>query len=78
MLLILQERQDYTHTFVDKAADKLKAGLQAAGKDVSEFYQYPDAGHAFMNEEAPAYPFNPEAAKIAFDRSVAYFKKHLF
>ncbi|TPX72750.1 hypothetical protein SpCBS45565_g00340 [Spizellomyces sp. 'palustris'] len=70
--------KDESKGFSDKeTADKLKAGLKEAGKDVSEFYQYPDADHAFMNEEAPAYPYNPEAAKLAFDRSISFFKKHL-
>ncbi|KAI8928378.1 dienelactone hydrolase [Entophlyctis helioformis] len=63
--------------FSDKeTALKLKATLEAAGKDVSEFYMW-DAGHAFMNEDAPAYPYNEKCAKEAYAKSVAFFAKHL-
>ncbi|KAJ3080837.1 hypothetical protein HK102_002777 [Quaeritorhiza haematococci] len=60
-----------------KAADDLKATLAAAGKDVSEFNQYPNATHAFMNEDAPAYPYNEKVAKEAMAKTVAFFKKTL-
>ncbi|KAJ3183899.1 hypothetical protein HDU87_006017 [Geranomyces variabilis] len=41
--------KDSTEGFADKkTADKFKAGLVAAGKDVSEFHQYPEGNHAFM------------------------------
>ncbi|KAJ3172073.1 hypothetical protein HDU88_006887 [Geranomyces variabilis] len=81
--------KDTTEGFADKkTADKFKAGLVAAGKDVSEFHQYPEGNHAFMNvslslicfpalEESPAYPYNPELAKKAFERAVSFFKKQL-
>nr|KAJ3420760.1 hypothetical protein HK105_005280 [Polyrhizophydium stewartii] len=58
------------------AAENLKKAVADAGKDVSEFYIW-DADHAFMNEEAPAYPYNEPVAKQAFAKSVDFFKKHL-
>ncbi|KAI8915362.1 dienelactone hydrolase [Powellomyces hirtus] len=70
--------KDATEGFADKkTAGKFKEGLKAAGKDTSEFHQYPEANHAFMNEEELAYPYKPEIAKVARDRTVAFFKKHL-
>ncbi|KAJ3034779.1 hypothetical protein HDV00_004641 [Rhizophlyctis rosea] len=70
--------QDTSKGFADKpTADKLKETLAANGKDTSEFYQWEGANHAFMNEEEPAYPYVPEVANKAFDKSVAFFKKHL-
>ena len=43
--------KDHSKGFSSKAdADALKAKLVAAGVDVSEFHQYPDGDHAFMNE----------------------------
>ncbi|EGF82061.1 hypothetical protein BATDEDRAFT_34550 [Batrachochytrium dendrobatidis JAM81] len=63
--------------FSDKeSALALKTTLQASGKDVSEFYIW-DAGHAFMNEDAPAYPYNEAESKKAFAKSVEFFKKKL-
>ncbi|KAJ3050195.1 hypothetical protein HK097_008830 [Rhizophlyctis rosea] len=70
--------QDTSKGFSDKpTADKLKETLQSHGKDVSEFYQWEGANHAFMNEEEPAYPYVPEVANKAFEKSVQFFKKHL-
>ncbi|KAI8999397.1 dienelactone hydrolase [Gaertneriomyces semiglobifer] len=63
--------------FSDKeAADKLEAGLKAAGKSV-EFHRYPNAGHAFMNETGQAYPYCPDAAALAFKRTVDFFRTKL-
>jgi dienelactone hydrolase len=35
------------------------------------------ASHAFMNEEAPAYPYNKEAADLAMQRTIEFFKRTL-
>ena len=55
---------------VEKLKLKLKEGL-------CEVNQYPNADHAFMNEEAPYYPFNKEVAAIAYEKTISYLKKHI-
>ena len=56
------------------AVDKFEAGLKEAGKTF-EIFRY-DADHAFVNEQrAPVH--DRQAAELAWDRSVAFFKKHL-
>lgn len=54
---------------------ELEATLRRAGKDAS-IHVYPGAGHAFCNEgRADAY--RPEAARDAFERAYAFFRRHL-
>ena len=53
---------------------KLDAELIRLGK-AHEFHSYPDAGHAFMNEDRPSY--RPEAARDAWAKCVAWFERHL-
>jgi carboxymethylenebutenolidase len=48
--------------------------LKAAGVTY-EMYVYPDTRHGFHNNSTPRY--NPEQAKIAWERTVAWFKKTL-
>jgi len=48
--------------------------LKAAGATY-EMYVYPGTRHGFHNNSTPRY--NPEQAKIAWERTVAWFKKHL-
>ena len=56
------------------AVDTFEAGLKAAGKTF-EIFRY-DADHAFVNEQrAPVH--DRQAAEQAWDRAVAFFKKHL-
>jgi carboxymethylenebutenolidase len=56
------------------AVDKFEAGLKAAGKSF-EIHRY-DADHAFVNEQrAPVH--DRQAAELAWDRAVAFLKKHL-
>jgi carboxymethylenebutenolidase len=59
--------------FTPAAVDAAEAKLKAAAVP-HEFYRY-DADHAFGNEEGGAY--NPEAAAQAWERSMAFFSKHL-
>ena len=66
--------------FVIDGVDALEAKLDEAGVGY-EFHRY-DAKHAFANEEAdaknlPPLGYNPEAAKLAWDRTIAFFQKHL-
>jgi carboxymethylenebutenolidase len=40
-----------------------------------EMHMYPGAQHGFNNDTTPRY--DPAAAKLAWDRTIAFFKKHL-
>lgn len=60
-------------SFSPEAARALLAKLQE-GKVPHEAYWY-NAGHAFFNEKGPNY--NADAAKLAWDRTVQFFAKHL-
>jgi len=48
--------------------------MKQAGK-VYEKIIYPNAGHAFHNDTGGAY--NPEAAKDAWAKTLAWFEKYL-
>ena len=54
--------------------EKLKAALDSAGK-TNEIYTYAGAGHAFMNQTRPS--FSPDAARLAWARTLAFFQKYL-
>jgi carboxymethylenebutenolidase len=60
-------------SFSPEAARALLAKLQQ-GNVPHEAYWY-NAGHAFFNEKGPNY--NADAAKLAWDRTVEFFAKHL-
>ncbi len=49
--------------------------MKELGKDVS-VHIYPEAGHAFANEERPS-SYNASAAKDAWEKALAFFEKHL-
>lgn len=44
-------------------------------KGAHEVYIYPNAGHAFANEDSDSY--NREAAELAWSRTLAFLEKHL-
>ena len=46
-----------------------------ANKVSYEAYSYPGTRHGFHNNSTPRY--NEAAAKLAWERTVAFFKKHL-
>lgn len=46
-----------------------------AGVDV-EMFIYPNAEHAFFNDTRPEV-YNAEAAKLAWERTLAFFRKHI-
>lgn len=50
------------------------ASIKAAGF-VHEHHLYPGTVHGFHNNSTPR--FNEAAATLAWDRTVAHFKKHL-
>ena len=60
-------------SFPPEGARALLAKLKE-GNVTHEPYWY-NAGHAFFNEKGPNY--NAEAAKLAWDRTVEFFAKHL-
>ncbi len=51
-----------------------EAALKAAGKRYEAFV-YPGTEHGFNNDTTPR--FNTEAAKLAWGRTIAFFKQHL-
>lgn len=62
--------------------ERINAGIAAyeqALKDnkiTYELYMYPDVNHAFHNDSAPT-RYNEAAAKLAWQRTIEFFKKHL-
>ena len=52
--------------------DKLEASLRQAGRPVT-FYRYPGTGHWFFEPDRPQ-AFNPAAASLAWDRTLAFLK----
>jgi carboxymethylenebutenolidase len=59
--------------FPDEMYRRIEAHLaDAAG---SELWRYEGAGHAFMNEEHDR--FDPDAAALAWERAVGFFRRHL-
>ncbi len=55
--------------FSDEMLEAVQAALGA------EFHRYAGTSHAFMNDTRPAYA--PEAAALAWSRTVAFFREHL-
>ncbi|MCB1487203.1 MAG: dienelactone hydrolase family protein [Bauldia sp.] len=51
-----------------------EAALKAAGKTYTA-YVYPDVNHGFHNDTTPRY--DAEAAKLAEERTIAFFKEYL-
>ena len=51
-----------------------EAALKAAGKTY-EAHTYPGTNHGFHNDSTPRY--DEQAAKLAWERSIAWFKRHL-
>jgi carboxymethylenebutenolidase len=51
-----------------------EAALIANGKEFSVHF-YPDVNHGFHNDTTPRY--DPEAATLAWDRTLAFFETHL-
>ena len=60
---------------VNAGIDAYMKALKAAGKNV-EMHQYPDTRHAFNNDTRPA-RYSKAAADLAWQHTIAHFKKHL-
>ena len=60
----------------------INAGIEAFGEALKKnnieyyFFTYPGTGHAFNNDTNPS-RYNAEAAKLAWDRTVTFFKEKL-
>jgi carboxymethylenebutenolidase len=63
------------HAYTRERVAELERQLHAAGVNV-EFFWYEDADHAFFNDDRPEV-YNPDAARLAWDRTVAFFRTHL-
>ncbi len=59
---------------IDSMWPAYEQGLKAAGVSY-EMFKYPGTQHGFHNNSTPRY--NEAQAKIAWDRTLAHFKKHL-
>lgn len=57
------------------AAKALEDQLKAAGKRV-EFHIYPGTDHAFFNDSRPEV-YKGDAAKLSWERTLAFFRQHL-
>ncbi len=55
---------------------KFEAALRKAGKS-TDFKVYPGAGHAFANENNPWGGYRPDAAKDAWQRTLAFLDREL-
>ncbi|HXF07389.1 MAG TPA: dienelactone hydrolase family protein [Candidatus Acidoferrales bacterium] len=56
------------------AVDSFETALKAAGRSC-EIYRY-DADHAFVNQDRPEV-YDPAAADLAWQRSLAFWRRHL-
>ena len=62
----------------DERINAMRADFEAAlkaNKAVYEMHSYPGTRHGFHNNSTPRY--SEEAANLAWDRTVAFFKTHL-
>ena len=58
----------------DEGIAELEAGIRAADREVT-IHRYPGTGHWFAEPSRDAYV--PDAADLAFERTVAFFRTHL-
>ena len=58
-----------------ESARALEKQLKDAGKQV-EFHTYPGTGHGFFNDTRPEV-HNADAAKTSWERTLAFYRKHL-
>ncbi|MBK6320190.1 MAG: dienelactone hydrolase family protein [Dehalococcoidia bacterium] len=62
--------------FVNPNIPAYEAALKERGK-AYEFITYPGTQHAFFNDEHPEPEYNPAAAKDAWEKSLAFYRRHL-
>ena len=58
-----------------ESARGIEATLRGLGREAT-FHIYPGTGHAFFNDARPE-AYAAEAARLAWDRTVAFFRAHL-
>lgn len=61
-------------TRVNEGWPAYEAALKANNKDY-QAYMYPNVNHGFHNDTTPRY--DKEAAELAWDRTISFFKEHL-
>lgn len=61
-------------TRINEGWPAYEQALKAAGKTY-EAYIYPGANHGFHNDSTPRY--DEDAAKLAWDRTIGWFRRHL-
>ncbi len=59
----------------DEEVRAMEAALHAAGRAVT-FYNYPGAGHWFFESNRPD-AYQPEAAALAWERTITFLREHL-
>jgi len=59
----------------DASRRKLERNLEAAGREV-DFHVYPGTGHWFFEADRED-AHDPEAAKLAWGRTLAFLRAHL-
>ena len=60
---------------INAGIDSFQTALDEAKKDYAIF-RYPEANHAFHNHTNPA-RYNAQAAQLAWERTLEFFRKHL-
>lgn len=65
---------DHDELVDDDELTLLEADLRLLDKDVT-FHRYPGTGHWFFESDRPAY--DPEAAELAWQRTLAFLNRHL-
>lgn len=71
-LIHFAERDEYES---EEEMEKLGLTLRAAGKEAT-VYRYPDTIHWFFEENRPD-AYHAEAARVAWERTLAFFRQHL-
>jgi carboxymethylenebutenolidase len=61
-------------TRVNEGWPDYETALKANNKEYQVFF-YPDVNHGFHNDSTPRY--NEEAAKLAWERTIEFFKQKL-
>jgi carboxymethylenebutenolidase len=63
------------HAYTHEQVEDIERRLREAGVDV-ELFWYEGADHAFFNDTRPEV-YRQEASQLAWDRTLAFFRKHL-
>jgi carboxymethylenebutenolidase len=72
---VLGHFADLDHAYTREQVEDLESRMRDGGVAV-EFFWYPGTDHAFFNDVRPEV-YKPEAAQLAWDRTLAFFRTHL-